>query len=130
VPYADPEVKKARDRAYGMHPANREKRKQRAREWREFNKERLGEYRLSAYMKWKYGITQDEYQQMVEAQEERCAICGGQDFSPWNRLCIDHCHSTKKVRALLCHSCNVMVGAAKDELKRFLSAAEYLGRFA
>ena len=125
----NPEVKRARDRAYGMRPENREKRAQRAKEWREENAHRLSEYRLSAYMKWKYRITQDDYDRMFVEQEGKCAVCGGDDYTPWNRLVVDHDHKTGYVRALLCHACNVSIGQAKDDPTILRRAAEYLERF-
>ena len=73
----------------------------------------------------RYGLTPEDWQEMYERQEGRCALCGEM---PSKALCVDHDHSTDEVRALLCNSCNVRLGAVED--LAFRSAAiEYLGGF-
>lgn len=52
------------------------------------------------YLRSNYGITADEYDQLLEAQGGGCAICGGQ--SGGKHLAVDHDHDTMKVRGLLC----------------------------
>lgn len=71
-----------------------------------------------------YGITQADYEKLVELQNERCAICK-LNKKP---LAIDHCHSTNKVRGLLCRSCNQGLGLMKDEPKLLKAAIKYLER--
>lgn len=60
----------------------------------------------------RYGITLSKYREMLANQARKCAICGGQGKSRWEEspLVIDHNHTTKQVRELLCSSCNAMVG--------------------
>jgi hypothetical protein len=59
-----------------------------------------------------------------------CAIC--LEARSWNRreelLAIDHCHTTGKVRGLLCHACNQALGLMQDDTKRMLLAIEYVER--
>jgi hypothetical protein len=50
------------------------------------------------------GITDDAYEQLLEAQEGGCAICGNPPKT--RRLSVDHNHRTGKVRGLLCFRCN------------------------
>lgn len=73
----------------------------------------------------KYGLLAQQYQNMLEAQCGLCAICGNppKEGKP---LFIDHCHASGLVRALLCQSCNTMLGAAKDNPEILLKGAEYL----
>lgn len=61
-----------------------------------------------------YDLTVAEYDQMLEAQDGVCAIC---EKTCWTgmRLSVDHNHQTKKVRGLLCNSCNRGLGAFDDE---------------
>jgi protein-arginine kinase activator protein McsA len=66
----------------------------------------------------KYGLTKSEYAAMVESQGGLCWICQKQPPT----LCVDHCHKTKRIRSLLCHSCNLAVGNIKEDM----SAAERL----
>ena len=58
----------------------------------------------------KYGITEEDYNRMFEAQRGRCAICGKHQQDMKRRLSVDHDHETGKVRALLCLGCNALVG--------------------
>lgn len=76
----------------------------------------------------RYGLTAAQYYEMNDAQGGVCAICGGPPTSGLNRLSVDHCHKTNKVRGLLCRECNSGLGHFKDDDKRILRAAEYLNR--
>ena len=75
-----------------------------------------------------YGLEPDQYDALVVAQDGRCAICrtdtpGGR--GTWH---VDHEHGTGRVRGLLCHRCNLMLGNAQDDPTRLLAAVEYLRR--
>jgi hypothetical protein len=77
-----------------------------------------------------YGITVDEYQKMVEAQQHRCAICGQEENDAIKkRLSIDHSHNDKQIRGLLCSKCNLGIGNFDDDVNRLRSAIAYLDRF-
>jgi hypothetical protein len=75
-----------------------------------------------------HGITLEEYRLLKARQKNRCAIC---DRRPkkGKRLCIDHCHRTKKVRGLLCVVCNVTVGFLEKNLMRTTRAQQYLVQY-
>ena len=86
-----------------------------------------------AWLKTTYGITQDIYDIMLEKQQGVCSICKGtvpNNFTAnKNLLVVDHCHTTGKVRSLLCSTCNVAVGRFEtsyneDSVKRFFSYLE------
>jgi hypothetical protein len=71
-----------------------------------------------------YGITQEQYDTMFEAQGGVCAICGGKRRY---LLAVDHCHKTGRVRGLLCKLCNGRIlTAAKDDPAILRRAADYL----
>lgn len=53
--------------------------------------------------------------------EQKCSICGST-----HKLCIDHCHTTGKVRGLLCSSCNMGIGHFGDSIEKLFSAISYL----
>lgn len=72
----------------------------------------------------KYGITQADYEQMFHEQGGKCAVCRKPQERAFD---VDHCHSTGKVRGLLCTSCNRMIGHAGDSPANLLAAAAYLG---
>lgn len=73
-----------------------------------------------------YGITLEDYNNMLEAQDYKCAICGNEDEVEGRRLAIDHCHKTGKVRGLLCGKCNRGLGLFYDNFTLLQSAIEYL----
>lgn len=87
-------------------------------------------YRLKGrnrFLRQAYGITADEYEQMLRNQNGLCSICG---HPPRNRkrLHLDHDHVTGTVRDLLCHQCNLTIGSAQDDPSRLRAAAAYLER--
>ncbi|MGL4756199.1 MAG: endonuclease VII domain-containing protein [Aeromonadaceae bacterium] len=84
--------------------------------------------------KKRYGVTSLEYDEMLKRQGGVCAICGsatpktnkGRGGS--GSFCVDHCHSTGKIRGLLCMPCNVGLGKFNDEAARLESAIRYLNQ--
>jgi len=76
--------------------------------------------------KWKlrdrYGITVEQYDEMITAQCEKCAICG----DDLKQAFIDHDHKTGRVRGILCRDCNLMLGSAKDNINTLRNAIHYL----
>ncbi len=77
-----------------------------------------------------YGITLEEYFEMVDSHAGLCAICGRVGFQMGKNqkllLVIDHCHESGKVRGLLCHNCNRGLGLFKDNVESLTKAIEYL----
>jgi hypothetical protein len=110
----------------------------RAKKWREENIERFGENqrrtratpegkrKARAYhLGKKFGITPEQYDEMLEAQGGGCAICRRpprDDIS----LHVDHDHETGAVRGLLCFRCNNSLGDLNDDAGLLQAAANYL----
>ena len=89
------------------------------------------------FRKWKatlpkrYGITFEQYELMLAEQNGECAVCGTDNAGSSRtsgRLFVDHCHTSGKVRGLLCHNCNQGIGHLQDDIDRLRSAIEYLTR--
>jgi hypothetical protein len=78
----------------------------------------------SKQLQWEYGISLDQYNEMMRKQDGRCAICGVPNFI--RKLVIDHCHDTGKVRGLLCDRCNTGIGKLRDNIDILQSAIKYL----
>ena len=77
-----------------------------------------------------YGITQDEYEQMLKNQNHSCAICGiNEKYVSNKRFHVDHDHDTGEIRGLLCSKCNQAIGLLQDSSDFCNSAAEYLKGF-
>ena len=76
-----------------------------------------------SHLKRKYGITLQEYDELLAAQGGGCAICGNPDADN-----VDHDHVTGEVRGILCFNCNIAIGHIADEKDRLLLAFAYLDR--
>lgn len=95
--------------------------------WRRENPDKYKEMNARWRKFWlkKYGLTEEMFDEMLEKQEGRCAICrriGNGSV----RFHVDHDHSSGFVRGLLCTSCNQGLGSFKDNPDFMLSAIEYL----
>lgn len=74
-----------------------------------------------------YGMTLHDYEYMLAAQGYACAIChAGPEEEKHKTLCVDHCHTTGKVRGLLCTRCNRALGLFRDCQKVLKAAVRYL----
>jgi hypothetical protein len=80
----------------------------------------------------RYGLTLETYTALYEQQGCACAICkqplklrNTQEDRTLNTH-VDHCHTTGKVRGLLCSGCNLGLGHFKDDHERLTSAIAYL----
>ncbi len=78
------------------------------------------------YLLGKYNITEDDYYAMLKIQEEKCAICSMHQSELSHKLSVDHNHSNGKVRGLLCHSCNLLLGKARDSVAILTKSINYL----
>jgi hypothetical protein len=79
-------------------------------------------------LRYKYGMTFQEYQTMFDLQNGVCAICKEPETTQGKNLSVDHCHATGKIRGLLCHRCNAGIGMLKDNVDIMLSSIAYLKR--
>lgn len=83
---------------------------------------------LRAHLKERYGITLEDYQKRLKKQKGACAICGHTPGPDERRLVVDHDHETGVVRGLLCHKCNVALGAVGDSIAGIQRFTKYLKR--
>ena len=75
-----------------------------------------------------YGITPEQYNEIFEKQKGCCFTCNIHHTDLKRGLLIDHCHTTGKVRGLLCHNCNRGLGLMKDDPNILETAARYVRR--
>jgi hypothetical protein len=91
--------------------------------YHEKNRDRLTKQQLVAHRRRRYGLTEEEYKDMILSQNNVCAICN----KPSDKtLHIDHNHITGEVRGLLCSKCNSAIGLFKEDLVALNRAIEYL----
>lgn len=76
-----------------------------------------------ARVKKEYGLSELDVAQMLNKQNCQCVICGINIETGYH---IDHCHSTGKVRGLLCQKCNQAIGLLQESESLFFKAAQYI----
>lgn len=128
MPYKDPVVRREYKLAHSRLPAQRE-RQARLRQ-RPGHREYLKPIQRRSHLKKRYGITDADYHAMLAAQGGGCAICKttepGNGKSGW--FDVDHCHTTGKVRGLLCRNCNVTAGVVEKKADLIKKIHDYLAR--
>jgi hypothetical protein len=105
-----------------------------AREWKRRERERDPEgvkrRAKGQLLKRKYGISLAEYEAMLTAQADACAICSKPETLEIHGslvyLAVDHDHVTGKIRGLLCSRCNQGIGSLHDDPERLRRAIAYL----
>lgn len=114
LPICHPERRaSSRDRAYCVEcyrvevTAPKKAEQQRAARWRRL-----------------YGITPEQYEELLDRQGSVCAIC--RQPPRRGRLHVDHDHRSGRVRGLLCHLCNRAIGALRDDPQLADGVALYL----
>lgn len=69
-----------------------------------------------------YGLSNADYEKLLQLQHFRCGICGIHQTEVYHTLAVDHDHKTGKVRGLLCTTCNVRLGVLEN--RSFAMVAE------
>ena len=93
------------------HQANKKK-------WTDKNPDYFRNHRL----KQTYGLTPQQYQEMLTKQDGKCAVCE----EKMTKVNIDHDHTTDKVRELLCTGCNTGIGSLREDMRILEKAIAYL----
>ena len=90
------------------------------REYYKKNPDKARRRNLKTY----YGLTNEQRDQMAIDQNLCCSVCK-QQF-PDEKLVVDHCHDTQKVRGLLCNNCNLMLGHAHHDVTKLQNGITFL----
>ena len=84
------------------------------------------------YYQKQYGVGLRDVEAMYQEQNGKCAICDEHGFKMrdvhTSGLNLDHCHTTGKVRGLLCHNCNRAIGLLQDDTERMRRAIDYVSK--
>lgn len=73
-----------------------------------------------------WNMTLEEFESLKKKQGGTCALCPKTESNPHKSLCIDHCHTTGKIRGLLCDNHNRALGLFKDSVVDLEKAIKYL----
>lgn len=131
-------AKKHREANPGLHASQvavwRQLNPSYGREYYEANIERLRKAGIISNRMRQFGISDDQYLSMWESQNGQCAICKNPETARYvdgkvKNLAVDHCHSSKKVRKLLCQRCNTALGSFKDDPELLRAAINYLEEY-
>lgn len=95
---------------------------------REANSQTKKEYNQNKHLKNTYGISIEDYNNLYNIQQGLCLICKTHQSKIERRFHLDHCHTTGKIRGLLCPECNRLLGCAKDNTEILKNAIIYLER--
>lgn len=85
------------------------------------------EQRKKEWLKSLYGMTVEDYNNLLNSQNEVCAICS-QPCKTKKGLAVDHNHITGKVRGLLCANCNGAIGMLQEDPDIIEKAKQYIIR--
>lgn len=88
--------------------------------------------RKAGYKKGGFVYSKDK-QLWARYKNGKCDICNidltdHSDKSKNNRVVVDHCHTTDKVRGLLCNACNSGIGYFFDKVENIFKAAAYVSK--
>lgn len=112
---------------------------QRRRAQQPLTKDKMREYNKRAQLKKKYGMTPEQFEEMLREQNGRCSICSVEvkaniayapGVSRATMACVDHCHTTGRIRSILCNKCNRGIGMFGDDTGLLEKAIAYLNRWA
>jgi len=94
---------------------------------RQQNPEHVLNIERKSKFKRQYGISLEQYEEMLQNQGYGCALCGVKKPSERTKyFAVDHCHNTGKVRGLLCTKCNRGLGLFNDRTEVLQKAINYL----
>jgi hypothetical protein len=121
---ANKERLQERERAYNRvyYEANKERIQELQKTYREANKELRKVY----FKTYRYGLSPEYYNTLLDAQEFLCSICSAPDLEDGRPLYVDHDHETRRIRGLLCQKCNTGLGMFRDTPEYLERAARYL----
>lgn len=130
MPYKDKEVAKEKQKEYRkkwlLEKENQKKQHLATANWRRKNPEASEIIRRTGYLKKHYGITYEQYQELLEQGSYGCWVCKKPQEDFLKNLSVDHDHVSGAIRGLLCYSCNRnLIGHHRDASLLF-AAAEYL----
>ncbi len=128
--------KRQLDYGHKWYAENANRAQDRQRQYRAENPDKVRTDNHRFHLKWNFGLTLEQWNQIFEAQGRKCGNPGCPNIEPGGKRqwAVDHDHRCcpgrrscgKCIRGLLCHKCNLLLGHAHDEISVLLGAAAYL----
>lgn len=131
-------MKDTRDRSQ-YQKANKEAYRKRGRKWYKKNRTAILARQKAAYkanpkaardknLRVRHGVTLKQVNAMIAKQDGKCAnpSCRVPFGTGMTKPCLDHSHTTKGVRGVLCNRCNLALGFCQDDAARIRGLADYL----
>jgi len=101
---------------------NPEKEKASQNAWRAANRDHIRNQQLIK----KYGIDLEGFNKIFETKGKVCCICGATESGNGRDFHLDHHRATLRIRGVLCHACNTMIGLARELVSTLQKAIDYL----
>lgn len=89
------------------------------KEWKKRNPDNTWKNHIKTF----YGLSKENYLNLLKLQNNKCKICNKEDVKI---LSVDHCHKTGKIRGLLCRKCNSAIGLFYENIINLQNAINYL----
>lgn len=126
LPLSEFSHKRPKGRKPGLQPRCKLCSKEDTKNWRE---EQSEDRIRDLYYKRTYGLSLQDFNSLFSEQKGKCKICD-RDLSlvhlSGDRAVVDHCHTTGKVRGILCNECNRGLGYFRDNVESLMNAVNYL----
>ena len=98
--------------------------------WYKKNKKRANLNATRWHYKKYYGISYEEFLALAQTQKNQCKLCNVDltfdSTKAKTRAVLDHCHTTGKIRGVLCNKCNIGLGTFNDDIMLLKAAMIYL----
>jgi len=75
-----------------------------------------------------FGITLEDFDKRLSLQQNKCLGCG-KELTEKGDACLDHNHTSGKVRGILCRNCNLAIGGAKDNIEILKKVIKYIIKY-
>lgn len=109
---------------------NKERHKASCSSWYKNNKDKAKQRSTEWHYMTYYGISYSDFRSLAQDQDNKCKLCGIElsfsNHKKQNGAVLDHCHTTGKIRGVLCSGCNKGLGHFKDNIELFNKAILYL----
>lgn len=109
----------------GLNPQCKECHGAQTLKWKKKNPSNVKRITRRGHLK-QYGLTETSYEAILFSQNNKCAICARMLSCVGVQTDVDHCHTTGKVRGILCNLCNSALGKFQNSEEVLFAAIEYL----